>query len=139
MYLRGSKWSMSKRRKPWNWFRIGFLGLLVAAAVYVNQVIVPTVPPIGIPSPTPTRDPESFISEAEDLFKQGKLTQAIEAYKEVVHARPKDSASYIAMARVQVWAGQYVDAQQSAEYAILLNPSNSTAHAVRAADSFTIK
>jgi tetratricopeptide (TPR) repeat protein len=122
---------MSKRRKPWNWFRIGLLGLLVAAAVYVNQVIVPTVPPIGIPSATPTRDPESFISEAEELFRQGKLNQAIEAYKQVVHARPKDSASYIAMARAQVWAGQYIDAQTSAEYAILLNPTNSTAHAVR--------
>ncbi len=122
---------MSKRRKPWNWFRIGLLGLLVAGGVYVNQVIVPTVPPIGIPSATPTRDPESFISEAEELFKQGKLNQAIDAYKQVVYARPKDSASYIAMARAQVWAGYYVDAQQSAEYAILLNPSNSTAHAVR--------
>jgi tetratricopeptide (TPR) repeat protein len=122
---------MNKRRKPWNWFRIGFLGLLVASAVYVNQVIVPEIPPIGIPTPTATRDPESFISEAEDLFKQGKLNQAIEAYKQVVQARPEDSASYIAMARAQVWAGKYVDAQTNAEYAILLNPNNSTAHAVR--------
>lgn len=122
---------MSKRRKPWNWFRIGFLAILVAAAIYVNQVIVPGIPPIGVPTPTPTRDPESFLAEAEDLFRQGKLNQAIETYKEIVRVRPKDSASYIAMARAQVWAGQYVDAQTSAEYAILLNPSNSTAHAVR--------
>ena len=122
---------MSKRRKPWNWFRIGFLGLLVMAAFYVNQVIVPGVPPIGIPTPTATRDPESFISEAEQLVLQGKLNQAIDAYTQVVHARPKDSASYIAMARAQVWAGKYEDAQKSADYAILLNPTNSTAHAVR--------
>lgn len=131
MYLRGSKWSMSKRRKPWNWFRIGALGVLVVGAFYINQAIVPTIDPIGIPTPTATRDPESFISEAEELFKQGKLNQAIDAYTEVVQARPKDSASYIAMARAQVWVGRYIEAQANAEYAILLNPSNSTAHAVR--------
>jgi tetratricopeptide (TPR) repeat protein len=66
------------------------------------------------------------------LFNQGKLSQAIDAYAQVVHSRPKDSASYIAMARAQVWAGKYLNAQESAENAILLNPSNSTAHAVRA-------
>jgi len=131
MYLRGSKWSMSKRRKPLNWFRIGFLGLLVASGFYFNQVIGPQIPLIGVPTPTATRDPESFIAEADELFRQGKLSQAIEAYKQVVRARPKDSASYIAMARAQVWAGQYKEAQTSAEDAILLNPSNSTAHAVR--------
>lgn len=131
MYLRGSKWSMNKRRKPWNWFRIIFLGVLVGGAVYVNQFIVPTVQPIGIPTSTPTRDPESFASEAENLFLQGKLTQAIAAYTEVVRVRPRDSASYIAMARAQVWAGKYIEAQTSAENAILINPSNATAHAVR--------
>jgi tetratricopeptide (TPR) repeat protein len=132
MYLRGSKWSMSKRRKPLNLFRIMFLAGVVGIAIYVNQVIVPTVPPIGIPTLTPTRDPESYITDAEQLFKQGKLSQAIEAYSQVVHARPKDAASYIAMARAQVWSGKYLDAQKSAEYALLLNPNNSTAHAVRA-------
>lgn len=131
MYLRGSKWSMNKRRKPWNWFRIILLGVLVAGAVYVNQFIVPNVQPIGIPTPTPTRDPEFFVSEAEQLFADGKLSQAIDAYTEVVRARPRDSASYIAMARVQVWARRYADAKTSAENAILINPNNSNAHAVR--------
>src|SRR5688572_20416281 len=131
MYLRGSKWSMSKRRKPFNVLKIMFLAGLVGVAIYVNQVIIPTVPPIGIPTLTPTRDPESFVTDAEELFKQGKLSQAIDAYSEVVRARPKDAASYIAMARAQVWFGKYADAQKSAEYALLLNPNNSTAHAVR--------
>jgi tetratricopeptide (TPR) repeat protein len=131
MYLRGSKWSMSKRRKPFNVVKIVFLAAIVGVAIYVNQVIVPTIQPIGVPTLTPTRDPESYLTDAEDLVKQGKLIQAIEAYSQVVHARPKDAASYIAMARAQVWAGKYADAQKSAEYALLLNPNNSTAHAVR--------
>jgi tetratricopeptide (TPR) repeat protein len=122
---------MSKRRKPFNLFRIVFLAGVVGVAIYINQVIVPTVQPIGIPTLTPTRDPESYITDAEQLFRQGKLSQAIEAYSQVVHAKPKDAASYIAMARAQVWFGKYTDAQKSAEYALLLNPNNSTAHAVR--------
>src|SRR5689334_11577238 len=98
MYLRGSKWSMSKRRKPFNVFKIMFLAALVGAAVYINQVIIATVPPIGIATLTPTRDPESYITDAEQLVKQGKLSKAIEAYAQLVQARPKDAASHIAVA-----------------------------------------
>lgn len=131
MYLRGSKWSMNKRRKPRNWFWTVFLGLMVAVFVYANQVWIPQIDPIGIPTPTATRAPESFIADGQEFFKQGKLNQAIEAYTQVVRSSPKDSASYVEMARIQVWAGKYVEAQTSAENAILINPNNSNAHAVR--------
>lgn len=58
MYLRGSQWNMRKKRKRSNPFLVLFLLLLVAGAVYVNQVIVPDVPPLFIDTPTPTRDPQ---------------------------------------------------------------------------------
>lgn len=132
MYLRGSKWSMNKRRVKPNWFRIILLILLVVGATYVNAYIVPTQPQYGVPSPTITRSPESFVSEAEDYFNQGKLLQAIESYKQAVIVRPDDPATYIALARVQVWAGQYEEAQTSAEDALLLNNNNAMAHAVLA-------
>jgi len=122
---------MSKRRKPLNVFRIVFLAALVGGAIYINQFIVPTIQPIGVPTSTPTRDPESYVTEAESLYNQGKFSQAIDAYAQVVQARPKDAASYIAMAKAQVWSGKYADAQKSAEYALLLNPTNSMAYAVR--------
>lgn len=131
MYLRGSKWSMTRRRTRFNWFRILVLTLLIAAGVYFNRFIAPTIQPIGVPTPTATRPPESFVSEAEDLFAQGKLLQSIEAYQRAIRARPDDPTIYVALARVQVFAGQYDDAQTSAENALLLNPNNSMAHAVR--------
>ncbi|RPH55680.1 MAG: tetratricopeptide repeat protein, partial [Chloroflexi bacterium] len=131
MYLRGSKWSMSKRRKPLNYFNIILLAAFIGAMAYFDVFIAPTVQPIGFPTATPTRDPESFITDAEQLFEQGKLTQAIEAYQMAIASRPKDAAVYIALAKAQVWAGMYEDAQVSAENALLLNPNNSTAHAVR--------
>jgi len=132
MYLKGSKWSMNRRRTRPNWFRIILLSLLVLGGAYVDRYIVPAQPLIGVPTPTVTRPPESYITEAEELFRQGKLLPAIETYKQAVAISPDNPSIYIALARVQVFAGQYEDAQTSAEDALLLNPDNSMAHAVRA-------
>ncbi len=133
MYLRGSKWSMNRKRpvRP-NWFRIILLCLLVLGGSYVNRFVIPNQPSPFIATPTTTRAPESFITEAEENFKLGKLIPAIDSYKKAIIARPQDPATHIALARVQVFAGQYEDARTSAEDALLLNPDNSMAHAVRA-------
>jgi tetratricopeptide (TPR) repeat protein len=132
MYLKGSKWSMNRKRTRPNWFRIIILCLLVLGGAYVNRFILPNQPQLGVPSPTPTRSPEAFITEAEELFKQGKLVAAITAYEQAILSKPDNPAAYVALARVQVWAGQYKDAQTSAEDALLLNPDNAMAHAARA-------
>lgn len=123
---------MNKRRSRPNWFRIILLSLLVLGASYVNRFIVPTVTPLGVPSPTATISPETLLSEAEGLVKEGKLIPAIDAYKQAIASRPEDPAIHIMLARTLVFAGKYKEAQVSAEDALLLNPSNSMAHAVRA-------
>ena len=121
-----------KRPARPNWFRIILLCLLVLGGSYVNRFIIPNQPSPFVATPTATRDPESYITEAEEYFKLGKLIPAIESYKQAIIVRPEDPATHIALARVQVWAGQYKDAQTSAGDALLLNPDNSMAHAVRA-------
>lgn len=131
MYLRGSKWSMrrqpKRRSNPW---LITILLVLIGAALYFNQVIVPTIPPMFIPTATATQSPESFINKAEELYKQGKLTQAIEAYKEAIAADPNNASIYVTLARIQVYAGQYEDAIENTQNALLKNPNNPLAHAV---------
>ncbi len=123
---------MNRRRKRPNWFRIVLLSLLVLGGAYVNRFILPNQPQLGVPTPTVTRSPESFVTEAEEHFAQGKLLAAIESYKQAIASYPEDPAVYVALARTQVFAGQYKEAQTSAESAILLNNNNSNAHAVRA-------
>jgi tetratricopeptide (TPR) repeat protein len=123
---------MNRRRTRPNWFLIILLSLLVLGGAYVDRYIVPNQQPLGVPTATATRAAESYITEAEALFKEGKLIPAIEAYKQAIISRPDDPSTYVALARVQVFAGQYVDAQKSAEDALLLNPDNSMALAVRA-------
>ena len=123
---------MNRRRTRPSWFRIIILCLLVLGGAYINRFILPNQPQFGVPSPTPTRAPESFITEAEEYFRKGKLVAAIAAYQQAISSDPENPAVYVALARVQVWAGQYPQAQRSAEDALLLNPDNSMAHAVRA-------
>ena len=123
---------MTRRRVRVNWFWVTILGILIIIGMYVDRFVVPTIPPPFVPTPTPTRSPESFVTEAQAMFKQGKLLQAIDLYKGALTANPRDDAVYVAMAQTQVFAGLYKDAQASAEEALLINPNNSMAHAVRA-------
>ena len=123
---------MNRRRTRPNWFRIVLLSLLVLGGAYVNRFILPNQPQLGVPTPTVTRSPESFVTEAEEYFKEGKLVPAIESYQQSIASFPENPAVYVALARTQVFAGQYKEAQESAESAILLNNDNSNAHAVRA-------
>ena len=133
MYLpRSTKWSMTKRRKRPNLFGWALLGLVLLFGYYFDQVYLPAQPNPFEATPTATRSAESYVTEAEDLFTAGKLPQAIEAYESAIKSSPQDPALYIALARIQVWAGQPDKAQANAENAILLSPNNSMAHAVRA-------
>lgn len=132
MYLKGSKWSMNRRRQPIHWFRIILLTLLIAAGLYFDKYILPSTPSPFQPTPTATRPPESYITDAQNLFAQGKLSQAIQAYQNAIAAAPNDATTYVALAEVQVFAGDYKGAQASAENALLLDPNNTMAHAMRA-------
>jgi tetratricopeptide (TPR) repeat protein len=131
MYLKRNKWSMTKRRRRINWFWVSVVVGLIFSTTYFGRDIVEEVKNPFIDTPTPTRAPESFVSEAEAFFEDGKLIQAITAYEDAIRSNPQDPSSYVEMARVQVFIGHYEEAQESAEKALLLNPNNSMAHAVR--------
>ena len=113
-----------------------FFVLIMLAAIglvsYFNWMVVPKIPPIFVPTATPTRSPESFINEANQYFKEGKLSQAVEAYQQAIIAAPGNVQYHIELARMQIYAGEYADGQISAENALLLNPNNSMAHAMKA-------
>ncbi len=121
---------MTRRtRKPrLSW--VAFLVVSIAFMVYLYEVVVPTQQPLFVPTPTPTRSPESFISEAEEFYKAGKLTQAIQSYQDAIYSDPGNPANYVAIARLQVFAGQYDKAIENAQNALLKNQNNSLAHAI---------
>lgn len=132
MYLSGSKWNMRKRRRRSNPLLIAALLLLIAAVVYLERIVVPSVPPLFIPTVTPTRSPATFVLQAESLFASGKLDQAAETYEQAIAIDPQQAAFYVALARVQVFNGQPEQAAQSAQDALLIDPNSAQAHAVYA-------
>ena len=123
---------MNRRRKRPNYFGWTIFGLVVLFGYFFNQVYLPSQPNPFDATPTVTRSPESYVTEAEELFKEGKLPRAIEAYQSAIKASPQDPSLYISIARLQVWDGKYEDAQANAENAVLLSPNNSMAWAVHA-------
>jgi tetratricopeptide (TPR) repeat protein len=133
MYLRGGKLNMKKRaRRPSNPFWIATLVVAIGALIYFNQIVLPEMPSPFMPSPTPTRSQESLLNEAQAFVKAGKLSQAIDAYKQAILADPRNPAIFIELARIQILAGKYEDAVTNAENALLLNPTLSMAYAVKA-------
>ena len=123
---------MNRRRRRPNYFGWVIFVLVVLFGYYFNRVYLPATPLLAGATATPTRSFESYATEGEELFEGGKLTQAIDAYKSAIHASPQDPTLYVALARVQVWAGKYAEAQSNAENALLLDNNNALAHAVRA-------
>jgi tetratricopeptide (TPR) repeat protein len=132
MYLKGSSWRMTRRRpRRSNPFSVLILALLVAAMVYVNQVIVPATPPLFIATPTATVNPESYITEARELFEAGNIFQAIDKYEEAVLVNAASPMVHFELARVQMFAGRYADALESAEIGLMLSPDNAQGKALR--------
>jgi tetratricopeptide (TPR) repeat protein len=132
MYLHGSKWNMRQHKRRNSPFRIILLVVLIGAALYINQIVVPATPPLFVPTLTPTRAPESYINEAEQAFNDGKLLQSINSYEQAILVDPNNRANYVNLARVQNFAGMYADAQKNAELALVGNDDYGLAHAVRA-------
>lgn len=122
---------MLRKRRPLRIGRILLLLGLVAGAVYINAVIVPVTPPLFVPTLTPTRAPEMYVTDADALAQQGKFLQSIQTYQEAIQADPKNATNYVSLARIQIYNMQYKDAQTSAENALLLNSNNPQAHALR--------
>jgi len=129
MYLKGSQWSMLKKKKRSNPWVILLLAGLIIVVVLFDRMIRPYLPPllIGYMTPTPTRSAESIIGEAENLVNSAKYNQAIDAYHLAIAADPKNPSYYLTISRLEIYIGQYKNAITDAANALLLNPNSSVA------------
>jgi tetratricopeptide (TPR) repeat protein len=131
MYLSNKRLNMNKRKRRGNPIRILLLVILIGVGIYVNQVVIADVPPLFIPTPTPTRAPESFVTDAQALENEGKLSQAIEAYRQAILADSTNTGNYISLARLLIYLGRYDEAVEQASNALLINENNAMAYALR--------
>ena len=121
---------MKRRRRTVNFWLVTFLLAAVGAFVYLDLFVVPSTQPLFIPTATPTRDPRSYAQEAQARLNEGKISQAIDLYKQAIQADPKNAVNYLNLAQLQVYIGLYKDAQPNIENAILLNKNNAEAVAM---------
>ena len=130
MYLKGSKLSLKKKRRKPNVGLILFLVAGIGLLLYLNIVVVPVMNPLFVPTPTPTRDPLSYIEEADQLAAEGKYLQAVEVYQGAINANPQNIQNYLKIARLQIYTNQLEQAQVNAQNAILLDNTVSNAFAL---------
>lgn len=132
MYLKGSKWSMNKRKRRSNPWLIAVLLIAIGFLAYLNIYVIPTVPPPFVPTPTPTRNPQSFAQEAENFLADGRLGMAKEAYQAAIKADPQELSNYLILAKLQLYSGEYEAARVNAENALLLDKTKPEAFSLLA-------
>ena len=130
MYLKGSRLSLNKKRHKPNGWLIALLILGIGVLLYFNLVVVPVMNPPFVPTPTPTREPASYVKEADQLATEGKYIQAVEVYQSAINANPQDIQNYLKIARLQIYINQLEQAQVNAQNAILLDNTSAEAFAL---------
>ncbi len=121
---------MQHKHKRANPFRVIMLLLVVGVLIYFDRMIVPTIPPLFVATPTPTRPPESYITEAQRLEENGKFALAIQTYNQAVQSDPRNPASYLALAKLNIYTGNYEEAIRNAQNALMVNQNNDNALAL---------
>mgnify|MGYP001149041000 CR=1 FL=1 len=112
---------MNRRRRRSNPWLIAFLVLAIGFFFYLNIYVIPTVPAPFVPTPTPTRNPESYVQEAEVYLAEGRISLAVESYIAAIKADPQKISNYLSLATLQIYNGDYEAARVNAENAILLD------------------
>lgn len=130
MYLEPTIQRKKKRRS--SPVRVMFLLILISAAIYVYTIIQQEeIESPFVPTPTPTRSAFSYVTEAEELYLQGRLTETIAAYEQAIALEPDDVLPYIPLTRLLILEGRMTEAMQRAERATRMAPENAAAWAIR--------
>ncbi|HET90358.1 MAG TPA: tetratricopeptide repeat protein [Chloroflexi bacterium] len=129
MYLEPTIQRNKKRRS--SPVRVLFLLILIGIGIYVyilvNQEHVESP---FVPTPTPTRTAFSYITAANDLYLQGRLTETIAAYQQAISLEPDNALPYIPLARLLILDGQIDAAIQHAQQATEIAPQHAAAWAI---------
>jgi tetratricopeptide (TPR) repeat protein len=95
-----------------------------------------------LPTPFPTRNANSYLLEGQAFFMAGNLQGAIDAYQDALDIDPENVEVLTELARLQVYSSKLLtpqdshvrlmEAMESIELAVSLEPDNSHVQAIRA-------
>lgn len=83
------------------------------------------------PTPFPTENPVTQLTQANNAWEQGSIDEAITHYESVVPNVPNDVQAHYRLAFGLVMQGRYDEALEAAEQTINANPFNADAWAIR--------
>lgn len=139
------------RSKPrTNTYRIMLLMLAIMGALWLNrQVQSGEIKPLLYPTPTPTRQANSYLMEAEAYFAAGKIDDpntdqdAIDTYRLALLEDPENAQVWAELARIMTYSSSILtsreqrsnrmqEALQAIDRAKEIDPENSDVRAIRA-------
>ena len=144
MNLTGKQLIFHKEKTRFNPYRILALLILLLVAIFILRAMEEkTIASPFEATPIPTRAAVSFVLEGETHFMAGDLSKAIQSYQDAIQLDPTNHQLWYELARISTYSSSLLttDAEQSerllaameaADRAVELEPTDSTAHAVRA-------
>lgn len=133
MYLSGSTLKLRKRGPRSDPRRIFLILVLIAGAFYFWSLTqTGAVQPMFLPTPTATRNPQSYAAEAEAQFEAGHLKAAAKAFEQAIAADIENVDYWVALVRVLTFDERYAEALKKAEESLLAFPDNVKTNAVYA-------
>lgn len=123
---------MNKRKRRSNPWLIAFLVGAIGFFAYLNVYVIPTMPAPFVPTPTPTRNPQSFAQDADAFLAEGRTNLAMDSYAAAIRADPQEVSNYLNLAKLQIYGGEYEAARVNAENALLLNKTRPQAFSLLA-------
>jgi tetratricopeptide (TPR) repeat protein len=141
--LNGERPHFRPEKRSINPYRvIILLGLILGGIWILMGIDRGDVQPLFQPTPTPTRNANSYVMEGEAQFKAGSLGGAIAAYQQAVSVEPDNSHAWAELSRIQTYSSSLLStneerydrltqARESIEQATAIDPDNAEVQAVR--------
>ncbi len=106
--------------------------VLIAIGLYFLTIRPEDIPQPFQPTPTPTREPASYVVEAEAFYLDGKLDEAIKTYEEAIRRDPTLVENYMPVIRLLVFRQRLDEALDYADTALFVEPDYPGVRAIRA-------
>ncbi|NLF00246.1 MAG: tetratricopeptide repeat protein [Anaerolineales bacterium] len=125
MYLGDLRQKQKRRSSP---VRVAVLLLLIGFSLYLyGMARREEIEPPFVPTPTPTRSALSYASEADELYRQGQIVNAIAVYQQAISLDPNDAQFIIPLVHLLTIEHRLDEALELGQKAVDMVPRNARA------------
>jgi len=113
MYINERKDLFRHSGKNSNPYRIMLILLVIVVLLaFLREYVSGKIWPPFVPTPTPTRSVNSFITEGETHFQAGNLQKAIESFNKALILEPENTAVRVELARILTYSSSSLTTDQ---------------------------